>query len=160
MNTTQLLAAIFVAGMLAISPVMAQPALNFNVVLTGDEEVPPVETDAVGRILIHINRNHTLLRFKLDVVDGTDMLGAAGAHFHCEAAGEIGPVIAFIAGDFSPGYSGHFQIRATLTDDNITGDTECGSTIAELVDAILAGNVYVNVHSPTFPGGEIRGQVE
>lgn len=160
MNKFRLLAAVFVAVMLASSQSMAGRALNFNVVLTGDQEVPPVATDTMGRILIHINRNHTQLRFRLDVVDGTNVLGAAGAHLHCAPAGVNGPIITFLAGPFSPGYSGHFEIRATLTDDNITGDTDCGSNIDELVDAILAGNVYANVHTPANPGGEIRGQVE
>jgi hypothetical protein len=30
----------------------------------------------------------------------------------------------------------------------------------ELVRAIRAGVTYVNVHSETFPGGEIRGQLK
>lgn len=160
MNKFRILAPVFVAILLASSQAMAERALNFNVVLSGDQEVPPVETDALGRIQIHIDRNHTALRFRLDVVDGVDMLGMAGAHLHCAPAGENGPVITFLAGPFSPGYSGHFRIRATLTDDNITGDTDCGTTIDELVDAILAGNVYANVHTPVNPGGEIRGQIE
>ncbi len=27
------------------------------------------------------------------------------------------------------------------------------------IDHILAGNAYVNIHTQTFPGGEIRGQI-
>ena len=32
--------------------------------------------------------------------------------------------------------------------------------LAEVIAAIRAGAAYVNVHSATFPGGEIRGQLQ
>ena len=32
-------------------------------------------------------------------------------------------------------------------------------TFAELVSAIRAGRIYVNVHTTAFPGGEIRAQL-
>lgn len=142
------------------TPLIAANAVNFKAHLSGDQEVPAVETDATGKIIIHINQALTLLRFKLDVFKADDLLSAAGAHFHCGVEGMNGPVIAFVAGSFAPGFDGHFQIRATLTDDSIIGVTACGTTIAELAMAMAEGNVYVNVHSLSHPGGEIRGQVE
>jgi hypothetical protein len=37
----------------------------------------------------------------------------------------------------------------------------CGWTSnADVLKAMVSGGAYVNVHSQTFPGGEIRGQVK
>jgi CHRD domain len=32
--------------------------------------------------------------------------------------------------------------------------------MAELIAAIRAGSTYVNVHSTTYPGGEVRSQID
>jgi hypothetical protein len=32
-------------------------------------------------------------------------------------------------------------------------------TTADIVEAVKAGNAYVNVHTVTYPAGEIRGQI-
>jgi len=47
----------------------------------------------------------------------------------------------------------------TITAANIVGPM-LGSSMADLIDAITAGNTYVNVHTVVNPGGEIRGQIE
>lgn len=150
---------ILVLTMLLACPLQAGNAVNFNVRLSGDNEVPPVVTDTSGTAILHVDRNLSEIRLKLDVRGGEAVLGAAGAHFHCAAAGENGPVVAFVAGSFPPGYDGEFQLRATLTDASIINPA-CGATIMELVGSMLDGNVYLNVHSTDHPGGVIRGQVQ
>lgn len=145
--------------MLLACPLQAGNAVNFNVRLSGDNEVPPVMTDTSGTAILHVDSRLSEIRLKLDVRNGDAVLGAAGAHFHCAPAGQNGPVVAFVAGSFPPGYDGGFQIRATLTDASIINPA-CGATVMELVDSMLDGMVYLNVHSTDNPGGVIRGQVE
>ena len=141
------------------APLGANNAVNFRVVLSGDNEVPPVTTDTTGVALVHVNQQLSEITLKLDVRNADNALGAAGAHFHCAPAGVNGPVVAFVAGSFSPGYDGDFQLNAKLNDGNVTNPA-CGATIADLVESMLDGSVYLNVHSSAWPGGVIRGQVE
>lgn len=57
------------------------------------------------------------------------------------------------------GFDGTMELKATLTDANIV-DPSCGADIAALVESFRDGNAYVNVHSPSHPAGEMRGQIE
>jgi len=137
----------------------ADKAVNFQVALSGDNEVPPVVTETTGSAIFHVNKSWTEINFKLDVRDADNVLGAAGSHLHCAPSGVNGPVVVFLAGSFPPGYDGDMQLRGTLTDESIINPA-CGANLAELVDAMLDGNVYVNVHSTSMPAGVVRGQVE
>ncbi len=141
------------------TPLLAKNAVNFKAELSGDNEVPPVITETSGSVLLHVNQKLTEITVKLDIKNADNVLGAAGAHLHCAPEGSNGPVVAFIAGAFSPGYDGTVQLRATLNDGNIT-NAACGATIADLVGSMLDGGVYLNVHSTAWPGGVVRGQVQ
>jgi len=73
-------------------------------------------------------------------------IAATVAHIHTGIAGTNGPVIV----DF-------LQSGA----DPNRWDVEPGGALtADQVDALLAGQLYVNVHSAAHPGGEIRGQIK
>jgi hypothetical protein len=133
---------------------------EFKAVLRGANEVPPVVTDATGKAEFEVNRDQTKIKFELTIRNATNILGAAGAHIHCAPEGVNGPVVAFLAGLVNGGFDGKVEIEATLSDANVIAGSACGTTIADLVEAMRAGNTYVNAHSPAFPGGEIRGQIE
>jgi len=114
-------------------------AADVKVTLSGDQEVPPVKTEASGSGTITVNADKT--------VSGsitTKGITATAAHIHEAAAGKNGGVIVPLAKDGD----GTFKVGAG----------------AKLTDAQMAsfkaGNLYVNVHSAANPGGEIRGQLK
>ena len=70
------------------------------------------------------------------------------AHFHGGAFGQNGGVLRGIMDDFSgPTASG------------VWAATDAQPLLPGQIDALLAGDVYLNVHTSTYPGGELRGQV-
>lgn len=150
-----------VAAVLALSGVAQGSGgfdeADFKAELSGAAEVPPVETDTAGEAKFIVRGD--AIDFELEIVDADAILGAAGAHIHCAPAGENGPVVAFLAGAVSGGFDGTVEVKATLTAANIDAEAGCGATVAELVESMLSGDTYVNVHSPDHPGGEVRGQI-
>ena len=131
---------------------------QFEARLQGSEEVPPVDTHTRGKADFEFNRGKTELHFDLSVENGQRV---QQAHIHCAAAGENGPIIIFLAGFHDKGWDvdGNWIGDATATDANIT-NTACGSTLAEIAEAMADGRTYANVHSVAHPAGEIRGQIQ
>jgi hypothetical protein len=129
----------------------------FKAILTGDQEVPPVDTQAVGRVKIRVNDTLTAAEVSLTVFDGVRV---QQAHIHCAPAGANGPVVVWFAGMRAEGWDidGEWISNLTFTDANVI-DPTCGTTVADIVQAMINGNVYANVHTVAHPGGEIRGQV-
>ena len=130
----------------------------FNAILTGAEEVPPVDTVTTGDVIIVFNDEGTAARFELTVNAGQRV---QQAHIHCGPIGVNGPIVVFLAGFHANGWEvdGQWVSNTTFTDANIT-NTSCGSTLAELAQSMRDGNTYANVHTVANPGGEIRGQIQ
>jgi hypothetical protein len=152
-------------GLVALSTgVFAQGTLTFKAEMTAAEEVatPPVVSAATGVVRLMANQERTQIAFDLDIRNATNIFGAAGAHLHCGVRGQNGPIVVFLAGMFPGGLDGRVEGKGVLTQDNIQTNT-CSpaiTTIGALIDAMVAGRIYANAHSPAFPAGEIRGQVE
>ena len=109
--------------------------------MTGDAEVPPVVTTASGVAASTVNRDTGLLTLH---VNATGVDNATASHIHTAAEGQNGPVLIGLTQD--GGNLGHWSATGeTLTMDSL--------------DDYKAGSLYVNVHTPANPGGELRGQI-
>ncbi len=129
-------------GQVVRIPTRLSEAQHFIAFLSGDNEVPPVDTDASGIGWFHL-ADDGMLTWKVEVSDITDI---TMAHIHQGAPGAIGPVVITLyngTGDFDP-------------DHPISGSA---MLTPEQIDTLLAGNYYVNVHTTAHGGGEIRGQI-
>jgi CHRD domain len=148
-------------------PVDASDA-NFVAHLSARDEVPTNESLATGQAIFHLNADGTELDFTLFVANIENVVAA---HIHLGPAGVNGPVVAFLFGPAAAGggRSDGVLAHATITEADLVGPL-AGQPFSALVDAMLAGNAYVNAHTndgiaPTgtgpgdLPAGEIRGQI-
>ena len=152
---------------LAAPSVSAQPS-TFRAVLSGADEVPARDTLGRGFASFQLSPDGTELQYRLVVANIENVVAA---HIHVGPEGVNGPVVAFLFGPAAPG-EGRIQggiAEGTITGANLTGPL-AGEPLSTLVEAMEAGNTYVNVHTNDgvapidtgpgdFPGGEIRGQI-
>lgn len=129
---------------------------RYHANLEGAQEVPPVETDAFGEAIFNVSPDHSMMDYRLTVVD---LERFTVAHIHLGRRGENGPVVAFLYGPVSPGTTRTERtITGTLDEDSLVGPLE-GEPFSELVRQMALGNTYVNAHTERYPDGEIRGQI-
>ena len=118
-----------------------------EVALTGAQEVPPKETDAHGTVNISYNKCDKILKYTISWMNLTGE--PIGSHIHGPAPRGVN---ASIKHDFT-------ALIPKVTSGTFTNSvTVDGIAIKE--DSLLAGYYYFNIHTPKFPGGEIRGQIE
>lgn len=106
--------------------------------LRGGQEVPPVVTNARGCGRFEIDVNANTLKFHISF--GGLSSPETAAHIH----GPAGPGVN--AGVVFPLPSGNPKVGVWNYPQALEAD-------------ILAGRMYVNIHTGQFPGGEIRGQI-
>jgi hypothetical protein len=174
--------AVWAAGSLALAAgvavsVQAQDVVanshrgkRLRAILSGYNEVPTVSTDGRGAFFARLSDDETQIQYRLDYgrLAGTAM----AAHIHLGARHTNGGVIIWLCGPAAsvppgtpecPAAGGDGpEAAGTLNAAGVIGPAGQGiaaGEFAELVRAIKAGVTYVNVHSSTFGGGEIRGQV-
>lgn len=109
--------------------------------LSGANEVPANGSTARGSVIVRYNTMTNELLLNGNYEGLTTAISAS--HIHSGAAGSNGPVVVNIIN--TGGTFGVLNATATLSD------------VQEAT--LLSGNMYVNVHSSTFPGGEIRAQL-
>ncbi|MBS3814287.1 CHRD domain-containing protein [Candidatus Bipolaricaulota bacterium] len=131
--------------------------------LVTSTEVPAVADTtpgaASGIIIAILDREMNVLRYSLTYKGLSDT--PTMAHFHRGPSGETGPPVRTIFG--KPQIEGSPEDAPNGTSAFIsgswTGEGEQPLT-DELEEAILSGNIYVNIHTELNKGGEIRGQLQ
>jgi hypothetical protein len=110
----------------------------FHALLSGANEVPPADPDAVGGATVTINTTTNEICYDLVISNTTT---PTMAHIHEGAAGTNGPVVVPLD-----------------TPTNGQSDGCVTDTDAPAIAANPAG-YYVNVHTADFPNGAARGQL-
>jgi CHRD domain len=128
---------------------------GFTAMLSGGEEVPPVDTSATGDTSFTVMGEESI---EYDVnLTGMDKVTAA--HIHSAPKGENGEVIVTLFKADSPtGEISGSLANGTITSSNLEGGMQ-GTAVSDLIKAIERGETYVNVHTEKNPNGEIRGQI-
>jgi predicted outer membrane repeat protein len=139
-----------VAGNLAaVGPDVASNLL-FTAALDGTQQVPPTDSPATGSASILLSPDQTMLTFS---VTFTNLEGMPTAiHLHNAPAGQNGPVATDADG-------ANIELANLPQDTSDTAGPQTFTVTPDFVTQLLEGNIYVNIHTTVFTGGEIRGQV-
>ena len=109
-----------------------------KVSLSGAEEVPPAKSDGKGSGSFRVAEDGTITG-----AVSTEGVKGTMAHIHQGAKGQNGPVI------------------VPLTKNGDTYTVPDGKKLtADQLKALKEGNLYVNVHSDRYKGGEVRAQLQ
>jgi LPXTG-motif cell wall-anchored protein len=135
---------LMVVGGVAAAPLHDGNGTMLMARLSGANEVPdPGDPNGTGMAMVSVQENGQVC-FDIKVSNLT--LPVAAAHIHKGAAGVAGPVVVpFIT---QPDADGMFSGCVTVEDQALVQD----------IAANPAG-YYVNVHTPDYPKGAIRGQL-
>ena len=129
----------FVAEFATLLGIGSAWAADVNVELTGAQETPPVETEALGTAKFSIGEDKSVTG---DVT--TKKIEGTAAHIHAGAAGANGPPI----------------ITLTKNADGSWSVPAGSKPTDEQYASFKTGDLYVNVHSAEHTDGEIRGQLK
>jgi hypothetical protein len=156
---------------------------HLRATLIGFDEVPSVSTPAQGRFRAEVVRNAqgepVAIEYTLTFSDLSSTVQQS--HIHFAQPGVNGGIVLWLcqgvarapAGAGSPGsevpecptpggtVSGELLPNEVIAigNGNASPQQIAAGEFAEVLRAIRAGYAYVNVHSATSPGGEIRGQI-
>lgn len=164
-----------VVGTLSLLAMLSAPALadsgkkSLKTDLEGFQEVPAISTTGEGECRVKISRDETMIEVDLSYSDLDTAIQQAHIHFGQKAVN--GGIVLFLCSNLAsppPGTpacpAAPGGVTRTLTSADViglaAGQGIAAGELAEVIRAIRAGAAYCNVHSNTFPAGEIRGQIK
>lgn len=154
--------------LLAVLPVVliagVGNAQTFTGTLTGTAEVPPNASPGTGSTFVTYDAGPRLLT--VDAAFSNLVSPAVAAHIHCCVGPSANAPVATPLSGFPSAISGSYvsTFDLTLASSYSAGFVAANGGTAAGAEAALAtgmanGMTYLNIHSSTFPGGEIRAQL-
>jgi hypothetical protein len=133
----------------------------FGAVLRGVNESPLTLSGGKGRLLLTVNDDDSSVHFVLEFTGLETMVTAS--HIHVGQPNINGAVTVFFCGGTTrPPCPQEGRVEGDFMAGDVMGiasqQLEPGN-LAKLLAAIRAGKTYVNIHTMTSGGGEIRGQI-
>lgn len=145
------LVAVLLAATLGVACSSDEDLTFFDATLSPDNEVPARASSASG--VARMTYDGTTVTF---VVQAANLSNYTMGHIHSGAAGVNGPVRVFLLQVQNPALS---VTQGVIAEGSFTAANVTGIEFGALIEEMRAGTAYVNFHSTTYPGGEIRGQV-
>jgi len=158
--------------MLVAAPVAQAALIHLFVGLSGGNEVPPVVTAATGTATFELDTVAQTLHGHI-VFSGLNS-NTTASHIHCCLASPFQTGANVGVATVVPAFPG-FPLGVTSGVDDFTLDlaspsaynpafiTAQGSLAtaeASFIAGLISGRTYLNIHTVTSPGGEIRGFVQ
>ena len=169
-RTLALITIYTIATTLFASPMTAQASvLIFNTTLSGAQENPPTNSPGTGTATVTIDDVANTLSVNVSFSGLTTTgTGTTASHIHCcVTTGPGGNAGVATTTPTFPGFplgvtSGTYSMTFNMLLASSYNPAFIGSLTPAQAEAILfagmeAGNAYLNIHSSTFPSGEIRG---
>tara|TARA_R110002126_G_scaffold280771_2_gene428333 strand:- start:14 stop:478 length:465 start_codon:yes stop_codon:yes gene_type:complete len=116
--------------------------ITFKAVLNSTNEVPSNSSTATGTATLTLDN----VTKKVSIIVTYSGTTATAAHIHNGIPAVSGPIIFAL----TAGGGGTYPTTYSLSDQSIDATQETD---------LKANNYYVNIHSATYPNGEIRGQL-
>lgn len=149
----------------ALSTIFLSPSIQaqeqggsqFTADLTGENEVPPVNSNGTGTAEILFNNDSSQASY---FVNTTGLEEITGAHIHNGSLGVNGDVVVPLSQNKSAEDKENPVIwfSGDIGKDNLQGTLE-GKEISDLASLISNGSAYVNIHTRDNPDGAIRDQL-
>lgn len=167
-----LLAVVLLSTVTALA-VFTDSYRRIKLALTGYEEIPTLSTPANGEFKAKIGQSQ--IDWTLTYSDADSAVQQA--HIHLAPKGVNGPITVFLCTNLGNGPAGSQPcpaapgtvsgtIQAADVSPNIAATAGARAQgldtgeYDEFLEALRAGVLYVNVHTVTRGGGEIRGQID
>jgi hypothetical protein len=144
--------------------------LKLDATLIGFQEVPALLSTGEGVFSATVDPSRTSITFTL-TYSGL-LADATQSHIHFGQRGVNGGVMIFFCTNLTPPAGAPVPQHCPLREGTVTGTVTAADVVGpaaqgvaplsldNVISAIQSGQIYANVHSTRWPGGEIRGQVK